>query len=694
MSRRVPIETIRNIGIMAHIDAGKTTTTERVLYYTGRTYKMGEVHDGNAVMDWMEQEQKRGITITSAATTTQWRDHTINIIDTPGHVDFTIEVERSLRVLDGAVAVLDGVAGVEPQTETVWRQADKYGVPRLIFANKMDRIGASFEKCVEDVTEKLGATPLVVQRPIGLEDAHAGVVDLVGNQQIVWDDDTLGATFTAGPIVDFDAEEAEVHRELLVEQVAGLDEELMELYAEGVTPDAAQLGAAIRRVTLAGAGMPMLCGSAFKNKGIQPLLDAVVDYLPSPVDVPPVEGLGVRKGEATCERVSRPAEDDAPFAAIAFKIMSDRFVDRLTYFRIYSGTLEAGKTVYNPRVGKRERVGRLLRMHANQQEDVTVAHAGDIVAGVGLKHVVTGDTLCSEGQQLLLERIEFPEPVIRIAIEPKTKVAQDKLAGALGRLAVEDPSFQTNVDGETGQTLIAGMGELHLEVIVERLLKEFKVEANVGKPQVAYRETVTGRGRGEGKFVRQSATGKGQYGHCWLNVEPGGSGSGFHFASNVKAGVIPTEYVPAIEAGARSAYDSGVLAGYPMVDVSVEVDDGDYNDADSSEMAFKVAGSMAYRAACESAGMRLLEPFMDVEIVVPEEYLGDVIGDVNSRGGEVNNMQARGPVQVVEAELPLARLFGYATDLRSASQGRGTYTMQFSKYAPVSDNTARRILGS
>ena len=679
---------------MAHIDAGKTTTTERVLYYTGRTYKMGEVHDGNAVMDWMEQEQKRGITITSAATTAEWRDHTINIIDTPGHVDFTIEVERSLRVLDGAIAVLDGVAGVEPQTETVWRQADKYGVPRIVFANKMDRVGASFDKCVEDVQERLGATPLVVQRPIGLEDGHVGVVDLVGNQQIVWDDDTLGATFTAGPITDFDPEEAEVHRELLVEQVAGLDDALMELCAEGVTPDTAQLHSAIRRVTLAGTGVPMLCGSAFKNKGIQPLLDAVVAYLPSPVDVPPVEGLGVSKGEATDEVVTRAAADDAPFAALAFKIMSDRFVDRLTYFRIYSGTIEAGKTVFNPRVGKRERVGRLLRMHANQQEDVTAAYAGDIVAGVGLKNVVTGDTLCSEGQQLLLERIEFPDPVIRIAIEPKTKVAQDKLAGALGRLAVEDPSFQTNVDTETGQTLIAGMGELHLEVIVERLLKEFKVEANVGKPQVAYRETVVGRGRGEGKFVRQSATGKGHYGHCWLNVEPAGSGDGFRFSSNVAPGVIPTEYVPAIEAGARSAYDSGVLAGYPMVDVSVEVDDGDYNDVDSSEMAFKVAGSMAYKAACESAGMRLLEPFMDVEIVVPEEYLGDVIGDVNSRGGEVNNMQARGPAQVVEAELPLARLFGYATDLRSASQGRGTYTMQFSRYAPVSNDTARRILGN
>ena len=677
---------------MAHIDAGKTTTTERVLYYTGRTYKMGEVHDGNAVMDWMEQEQKRGITITSAATTTRWRDHTINIIDTPGHVDFTIEVERSLRVLDGAIAVLDGVAGVEPQTETVWRQADKYGVPRLVFANKMDRVGANFEKCVEDVAEQLGATPLVLQRPIGLEDAHVGIVDLVTNTQVVWDADTLGAEFTVGPVTDFDAEEAEIHRELLVEQVAGLDDELMELFAEGVTPTAEQLKAAIRRVTLAGKGVAMLCGSAFKNKGIQPLLDAVVDYLPSPVDVPAVRGCGVRKGEATEEVVTREADDEAPFAALAFKIMSDRFVDRLTYFRVYSGTLEAGKTIYNPRLGKRERVGRLLRMHANQQEDVSAAYAGDIVAGVGLKTVVTGDTLCSEGQQLLLERIEFPAPVIRIAIEPKTKAAQDKLSGALDRLAVEDPSFQVNINGETGQTLIAGMGELHLEIIVDRLLNDFSVEANVGKPTVAYRETVTGRGRGEGKFVRQSG-GKGQYGHCWLNVEPGGSGSGFQFTTAVKGGVIPQQFVPAIEAGARSAYDSGILAGYPMVDVAVEVDDGSYHDADSSEMAFKVAGSMAYKAACESAGMRLLEPFMDVEVVVPEEYLGDVIGDVNARGGEVNNMQARGPAQVIDAELPLARLFGYATDLRSKSQGRGTYTMQFSRYAPVSDDTSRRILG-
>ncbi len=692
MSRQTPIQTIRNIGIMAHIDAGKTTTTERVLYYTGRTYKMGEVHDGNAVMDWMEQEQKRGITITSAATTTQWREHTINIIDTPGHVDFTIEVERSLRVLDGAIALLDGVAGVEPQTETVWRQADKYGVPRLVFANKMDRVGASFEKCVLDVQERLGVTPLVLQRPIGLEDAHVGVIDLVANEQIVWEDESLGANFVVGPITDFDVEEAELHRELLVEQVASLDDTLMELYAEGLTPDADQLRDAIRRITLAGVGVPMLCGSAFKNKGIQPLLDAVVDYLPSPLDVPPVSGHGVRKGEATDEIVTRAADDDAPFAALAFKIMSDRFVDRLTYFRVYSGTLEAGKTVYNPRVGRRERVGRLLRMHANQQEDVKAAHAGDIVAGVGLKSIVTGDTLCSEGQQLLLERIEFPDPVIRIAIEPKTKAAQEKLSSALGRLAVEDPSFQVNVDGETGQTLIAGMGELHLEVIVDRLLKDFKVEANVGKPQVAYRETVVGTGRGEGKFVRQSG-GKGQYGHCWIHVEPGGDGSGFSFSNKLQGGVIPLEFVPAIEAGARSAYDSGVLAGYPMVDVAVEVDDGTYHDADSSDLAFKVAGSMAYKAACETAGMGLLEPFMDVEVVVPEEYLGDVIGDVNSRGGEVKNMQARGPAQVIEADLPLARLFGYATDLRSKSQGRGTYTMQFSRYAPVSDETSRRILG-
>ena len=692
MSRQTPIQTIRNIGIMAHIDAGKTTTTERVLYYTGRTYKMGEVHDGNAVMDWMEQEQKRGITITSAATTTQWREHTINIIDTPGHVDFTIEVERSLRVLDGAIALLDGVAGVEPQTETVWRQADKYGVPRLVFANKMDRVGASFEKCVLDVQERLGVTPLVLQRPIGLEDAHVGVIDLVANEQIVWEDESLGANFVVGPITDFDVEEAELHRELLVELVASLDDTLMELYAEGLTPDADQLRDAIRRITLAGVGVPMLCGSAFKNKGIQPLLDAVVDYLPSPLDVPPVSGHGVRKGEATDEIVTRAADDDAPFAALAFKIMSDRFVDRLTYFRVYSGTLEAGKTVYNPRVGRRERVGRLLRMHANQQEDVKAAHAGDIVAGVGLKSIVTGDTLCSEGQQLLLERIEFPDPVIRIAIEPKTKAAQEKLSSALGRLAVEDPSFQVNVDGETGQTLIAGMGELHLEVIVDRLLKDFKVEANVGKPQVAYRETVVGTGRGEGKFVRQSG-GKGQYGHCWIHVEPGGDGSGFSFSNKLQGGVIPLEFVPAIEAGARSAYDSGVLAGYPMVDVAVEVDDGTYHDADSSDLAFKVAGSMAYKAACETAGMGLLEPFMDVEVVVPEEYLGDVIGNVNSRGGEVKNMQARGPAQVIEADLPLARLFGYATDLRSKSQGRGTYTMQFSRYAPVSDETSRRILG-
>lgn len=692
MSRRTPIANVRNIGIMAHIDAGKTTTTERILYYTGRSYKIGEVHDGTAIMDWMAQEQERGITITSAATTCVWNGHTINIIDTPGHVDFTIEVERSLRVLDGAIAVLDGVAGVEPQTETVWRQADKYSVPRILFVNKMDRVGADFDACVGMVQQRLEVVPFVVQRPIGVEDAFAGVIDLVQMDKILWDEGNLGSTFKRLPLGVEEGVEASIHREALLEQLSDFDDELLEMILEGEEPSVDCLNAVLRKATLSGDGVPVLCGAAFKNKGVQPLLDAVLLYLPSPTDVPPVEGLRVDSKTVTDVTVTRTASDEAPFSALAFKIQSDKFVDQLTYFRVYSGTLAKGKTVYNPGKGKRERIGRLLKMHANQQEEVAVCYAGDIVAAVGLRLVTTGDTLCSEKDRIILERIEFPDPVIRIAIEPRTKVDQDKLASALKRLALEDPSFTVTANSETGQTVIAGMGELHLEIIVDRLLREFKVKANRGKPQVAYRETVGSQGLAEGKFVRQNA-GKGQFGHCWLTVEPGPLGSGFSFVSTMEAGMIPDGFIPAIQDGAESAYQSGSLAGYPMVDVLVTLTKASFHEVDSTEAAFKIAGSIAYRAACDRATPTLLEPLMGVEIVVPEEFLGDVISDVNQRGGEVRNMEPRGRLQAVTANIPLSRMFGYSTDLRSATQGRATYSMEFERYSPVSKRVLDTIVG-
>ncbi len=692
MSRLVPIGMVRNIGIMAHIDAGKTTTTERILYYTGRTYKIGEVHDGAAVMDWMPEEQERGITITSAATTCQWRDHAINIIDTPGHVDFTIEVERSLRVLDGAIAVLDGVAGVEPQTETVWRQADRYHVPRMVFVNKLDRVGANFDRCVEMVTERLGATPIVLQRPVGRESEFVGVIDLVEMKQVQWEEESLGARFETTEIDPELRSEAELHRDALIDTLTAHDDGLLELVVEGQVPTAEQLRKAIRGMTLRAEGVPVLCGAAFKNKGIQPLLDAVVTYLPAPTDVPPIEGHAVRGKVVTDEMVTREARDDAPFAALAFKIAAARYGD-VTYFRVYSGTLKAGSVVYNVSKEKRQRVGRLLRMHANSSEDIEVAYAGDIVAAVGLKDVTTGDTLCADEHRVLLERMDFPDPVIRIAIEPRTKADQDKLSDALARLAIEDPSFRVTVDEDTGQTIIAGMGELHLEIIVGRLLREFRVEANIGKPQVAYRETVTREGKGEGKFIRQ-AGGKGQYGHCWLKVRPGEPGSGFTFSSTIKGGAIPAEFVPAIAAGAEGAYLGGMLAGFPMIDVAVEVFDGSFHEVDSSELAYKIAGGLAFREACKDAAPTLLEPVMAVEVVVPEDYVGDVIGDINSRRGDVTNMAPRGNVQAIDADVPLASMFGYVGDLRSATQGRATYTMQFARYAPVPEAVLRTIVGT
>ena len=681
----------RNIGIMAHIDAGKTTTTERILYYTGRSHKIGEVHEGTAVMDWMTQEQERGITITSAATTCGWKDHVINIIDTPGHVDFTIEVERSLRVLDGAIAVLDGVAGVEPQTETVWRQADKYKVPRLIFANKMDRAGADFDRCVAMVHDRLGATPLVLQRPLGIEADFVGILDLIRGEELVWRDETLGAEYEALPVSEGRRDLYELHREALLEALSSFDDELLMMVLEGDEPSNEFIEQVVRKATLSSKAVPMLCGSAFKNKGIQPLLDAVIRYLPSPQDVPAIEGHLVDGNDTTETVISRPATDDAPFAALVFKIVSEQY-GRLSYFRVYSGSLKAGDVAFNPAKGKRERIGRLLRMHANQREDIPACFAGDIVAAVGLKLATTGDSLCDDKQRILLERIEFPEPVIRIAIEPKSKAAQEKLETALGKLEVDDPSFQVIVDGETGQTLIAGMGELHLEIIVDRLLREFNVEANVGKPQVTYRETVTARGRGEGRFVRQTG-GKGQYGHCWLVVKPGGEGEGFTFTSAIKGDVIPAEFIPAIEEGARSAFASGPVGGYPMVDIAVSLVDGSFHEVDSSEAAFKVAGSMAFRAAASEASPVLLEPVMSVEIVVPEENVGDVIGDINSRMGEVRGMEPRGRVQAITATVPLARMMGYSTPLRSATQGRGTYSMQFERFAPVPPDVARSIVG-
>jgi elongation factor G len=687
VGRQVSLQKTRNIGIMAHIDAGKTTTTERILYYTGVSHKIGEVHDGAATMDWMEQEQERGITITSAATTCFWRDHRVNIIDTPGHVDFTVEVERSLRVLDGAVAVFCSVGGVEPQSETVWRQADKYGVPRIAFINKMDRVGADFGRGVRMIKDRLGANPVPLQLPIGKEENFAGVVDLLEMKAIVWDNESLGAQFEVADIPDELLAEAEAAREAMVEEVCSHDEELMDKYLGGEELSLDELKVGIRKATIGIQIIPVLCGSAFKNKGVQNLLDAVVDYMPAPVDVPPIKGVV----PDTDEEVTRPAGDDGPFAALAFKVMTDPFVGQLTFFRVYSGVAEAGATVLNATRGKKERFGRLLKMHANKREEIKQVYSGDIAAAVGLKAATTGDTLCDPNQPCLLESMEFPEPVIHIAIEPKTKGDQEKMGTAIGKLVQEDPTLRVRTDEETGQTILSGMGELHLEVIIDRLMREFKVAANIGAPQVAYRETITKAVEAQGKFVRQSG-GRGQYGDCWLRLEPLEPGSGFEFVDEIKGGVIPREYIPAVGKGAEEAAGNGVLAGFPMVDVRVTCYDGSYHDVDSSEMAFKVAGSMGFKAGVGKASPVLLEPIMAVEVVVPEEYMGDVMGDLSSRRGKVMGMDSRGGAQVIESHVPLASMFGYATQLRSMTQGRATYTMVFDHYAQVPKAISEEVI--
>ncbi len=687
MARTVSLEKTRNIGIMAHIDAGKTTTTERILYYTGINYKIGEVHEGTATMDWMVQEQERGITITSAATTCHWRDHRINIIDTPGHVDFTIEVERSLRVLDGTVAVFCSVGGVEPQTETVWRQADKYRVPRLAFVNKMDRLGADFFRVVKMIEDRLGARTVVMQLPIGAEDKFSGIVDLVTMKAVVWEDESLGAKFHEEPIPLELKAQAEEYREKLVEAAADCDETVMVKYLDGKEVTEAEIRSAIRSGTLSLKVVPILCGSAFRNKGVQPMLDAVVDYLPSPLDIPPVKGVE----PGTTKSAERPAKDDAPFSALAFKIMTDPFVGTLTFFRVYSGTLNSGSSVYNSTKSKRERIGRLLKMHANKREEIKEVYAGDIAAAVGLKTATTGDTLCDENKPIVLESIDFPDPVISIAIEPKSKADQEKLGLSLQKLATEDPSFNVRTDEETGQTIISGMGELHLEIIVDRLLREFNVGANVGKPQVAYKETVRKKVEQQGRFVRQTG-GRGQYGDVWITLEPQQPGAGFEFVDAVKGGSIPREYIPAVEKGIKEATENGALAGYPVVDVKVTLFDGSYHDVDSSEIAFKIAGSMAFKEAARKANPVLLEPIMAVEVVVPEEFMGDVIGDISSRRGKVLGMDTRPAAQAIDARVPLAQMFGYATDLRSMTQGRATYTMQFSHYEPVPAAVAEGIM--
>src|SRR5689334_12744871 len=691
MPRKFTLEKTRNIGIMAHIDAGKTTTTERILYYTGRSHKMGEVHEGAATMDWMEQEQERGITITSAATACEWNAHRINIIDTPGHVDFTVEVERSLRVLDGSVALFDSVAGVEPQSENVWRQADKYGVPRIAYINKMDRIGADFQRGVQTMIDRLGAHPVPIQLPIGAEADLRGIIDLVENHAIVYKDD-LGKEQEVVEIPAELADEAAAAREHMLEELSHYDDELVELILEEAEIPTERIKAAIRKATLELKLTPVLCGSSFKNKGVQPLLDAIIDYLPSPLDVPAVEGLEPVKGQEEGQPATREASDDAPFSALAFKIAADPYVGKLTYFRVYSGKLEAGARVLNVSTGRTERVGRILEMHANERVDLEDVSAGDIAAAVGIKQVVTGDTLCAPDRPIKLETIEFPEPVIKVAIEPKTKVDQEKMSVALGRLAEEDPTFQVRTNEETGQTEISGMGELHLEVLVDRMLREFKVEANVGRPQVSYRETIRGTAQTvEGKFVRQTG-GAGQYGIVYIDVEPA-PGEGFDFVNKVRGGSIPTEFIPAVEKGVEEAMDNGPRAGYPMVDVRVTLTDGKYHETDSSEIAFKVAGSLALKAAVSRAKPVLLEPVFAVEVVTPEEFMGDVIGDLNRRRGHVNGMEQRGNAQVINAFVPLSEMFGYATDLRSTTQGRATYTMQFERYDEVPANIAEKAIG-
>jgi len=686
----VELAKVRNIGIMAHIDAGKTTTTERILFYTGINYKIGEVHEGAATMDWMEQEQERGITITSAATTTIWRDHTINIIDTPGHVDFTVEVERSLRVLDGAVAVFDGVAGVEPQSETVWRQADRYGVPRICFVNKMDRVGAEFHRCVEMITDRLGATPLVIQLPWGVESDFRGVIDLVRMRALLWQTEGKGDKYDVVGIPDDHLEAAREWRDKLLETIAENDEEMMELYLEGTEPDVEQLNAAIRRATVAGGVTPVLCGSAFKNKGVQPMLDAIVDYLPSPVDIPPVKGHEVGNEEQVVLRKADPAE---PFAALAFKIMSDQHLGKLTYIRVYSGTLEAGSQVLNSTKGRRERIGKIYQMHANKREERPSAVAGQIVAVMGLKDTTTGDTLADATHQVILESMTFPAPVINVAIEPRTKGDQDKLSTAIQRLAEEDPTFQVRTDEETGQTIISGMGELHLEVLVDRMRREFRVEANIGRPQVAYRETIRKKVEKVDYTHKKQTGGAGQYARVVINLEPtGGDGGGYEFENKITGGRIPREYIPSVDAGCQEAAEFGVLAGYPMVDLKVTLTDGAYHEVDSSELAFKIAGSMAFKRAAGHADPVLLEPVMAVEVRTPDDYMGDVIGDLNSRRGQIQAMEERSGVRVVKANVPLSEMFGYVGDLRSRTQGRADYSMQFDSYAEVPPSIAKEII--
>jgi elongation factor G len=689
VERQYSLEKTRNIGIMAHIDAGKTTTTERVLYYTGRSYKIGEVHEGTATMDWMVQEQERGITITSAATTCFWRDCRINIIDTPGHVDFTVEVERSLRVLDGAVAILDAVSGVEPQTETVWRQADKYQVPRIVYVNKMDRVGADYYRCLDMLRSRLGAHPVAIHLPIGREDQYKGLIDLIDQVALVWDegDETLGKEYQTIEIPADLRDLVKEYREKMIVGLAEVDEHLMQKYVHGEAISPEELKAAVRKGTIAMTLFPVLCGASFKNKGVQALLDGVIDYLPSPMDIPPVRGLNPETGETE----ERKAADDAPFSALAFKIMNDQHVGQLVFLRVYSGTLEAGSGVYNSTKDKKERIGRLLRMHANKKEEVESIAAGDIAAAIGLKVTTTGDTLCDVDKPIVLEAMTFPEPVIAVAIEPKTRADEEKLGVALSRLALEDPTFRVTTEEETSQTLIHGMGELHLEIIVDRLLREFRVEANVGKPQVAYRETIRRKSEAQGKFVRQTG-GRGQYGDVYIEVEPNEAGGGFVFENKIVGGSVPREYVPAVEKGIKEAMETGIMAGYPMVDIKVYLTDGSYHEVDSSEMAFKIAGSMGFKDACRKAKPTLLEPVMDVEVVTPEEYMGSIVGDLNSRRGRIVSMEARGTSQVIRAHVPLATMFGYATEMRSMTQGRATYTMQFARYEEVPTAISEEIM--
>jgi elongation factor G len=687
MPRNLPIEKLRNIGIMAHIDAGKTTTTERILFYTGKVHRMGEVHDGSATMDFMEQERERGITITSAATTCEWKGHRINIIDTPGHVDFTVEVERSLRVLDGAVALFCAVGGVEPQSETVWRQADKFGVPRIAFVNKMDRVGADFFNVIQMMKDRLSANPVPVQVPIGEGDMFVGVIDLIRMKAVMYTEDPLGTKFEVFDIPKDLQNYAKEHRTKLLEAVSDIDDTLLEKYLEGIEITEEEIKKVIRQATIKGTIVPVLCGSAFKNKGIQLLLDAIVDYLPSPADLPEIVGHHPHLNDL----VTRKLTEDEKFTALAFKIMSDPYVGRLTFFRVYSGKATAGSYVYNSNKGKKERLGRLLQMHANHRTDIDEVYAGDICAAVGLKYTKTGDTLCDESDPIILEKMEFPEPVIQIAIEPKTKADQDKLSEALSRLADEDPTFRVSVNEETGQTLIAGMGELHLEILVDRMKREFKVEANVGKPQVAYRETITKKVQAEGKFVRQTG-GRGKYGHVWIEVEPNEKGKGYEFINKIVGGVVPKEYIPAVSEGIEEAMKNGVLAGYQVVDVKVTLFDGSYHEVDSDELSFKIAGSIAFKEAAKKANPILLEPIMEVEVVTPEEYLGDVMGDLNSRRGKIEGFSARKDAQVIRALVPLSEMFGYATVLRSMTQGRALYTMQFAFYQEVPKQIADQII--